>query len=124
MGDIPIYGEFDKLLVQLLIEAGYLPTVSSYKIIAHNGTVCSNEFVRYFIEAAMEQFEWQRKAMTMGDFVNMPEEYCLIWRNYGVAWNSVPDASEIEDVHLDRKRHQALASKLTMIPRAYMLRFC
>ena len=72
----------------------------------------------------MEQFEWQRKAMAKGDFVNMVEEYCLIWRNYGVDWNSIPDASEIEDIHLNRKQHQALASRLTMIPRAYMLRFC
>ena len=123
LGNIPLYGNFAKTPVQMLIDSGYLPTVSSYKIIAHNGTVCSNEFVRYLIEAAMEQFEWQRKAMTRQDFVDMVQEYCLIWRAYKVDWNSVPDASLIENIHLNRTKHQALASRLTMIPRAYMMRF-
>lgn len=52
------------------------------------------------------------------------QDYCLIWRDYKVDWNSVPDASHVENNHLNRQKHQALASRLTMIPRAYMLRFC
>lgn len=120
----PIYGTFDKPVFQILVDKGYLPAISSYKLIAHNGKICSNEYVRYLIEAAAEQFEWQRKAMTKEDFSDMAKEYCQIWcRDYGLGWNSFPDASEIIGIHVDRQKHQALASRLTMIVRAYMLRF-
>ena len=123
LGNIPLYGNFAKPPVQMLIDSGFLPIVSSYKIIAHNGTVCSNEFVRVMIEAAMEQFEWQRNAMSRQDFVDMVQEYSLVWRAYKVGVNSPPDASLIENIHLNRTKHQALASRLTMIPKAYIMRF-